>query len=218
MGNRRGLTKLKPGKSMLRQVGNWKMQESSMDESNISEPLSQLTLLDSALGSKGELRKSPLLWHTYSMLYKIQFMVLDSKDETCFVLFDSLACKFFRKTAVEMLNELEQLVGCRTDPVRGTSKHLRDQEDVDMVNSLDKEKGVTLEDFKLIKMHMANLTDIVRFPGFLFRRRLFFLWPIAIFSLVAILSHVIYLVIWAVKPNSWSIPDAWWEKLIGFMM
>lgn len=36
------------------------------------------------------------------------------------------------------------------------SKHLLDQEDVDMVNPLDKEKGVTLEDFKLIKMHMAN--------------------------------------------------------------
>jgi len=36
------------------------------------------------------------------------------------------------------------------------SKHLLDQEDVDMVNPVDKEKGVTLEDFKLIKMHMSN--------------------------------------------------------------
>ncbi|KAH1239830.1 Cyclin-C1-2 [Glycine max] len=35
-------------------------------------------------------------------------------------------------------------------------KHLLDQEDVDVVNTLDKEKGITLEDFKLIKMHMAN--------------------------------------------------------------
>nr|AFK35148.1 unknown [Lotus japonicus] len=35
-------------------------------------------------------------------------------------------------------------------------KHLLDQEDVDMLNPLDKEKGITLEDFKLIKMHMAN--------------------------------------------------------------
>ncbi|PNY02322.1 cyclin-c1-2-like protein [Trifolium pratense] len=35
-------------------------------------------------------------------------------------------------------------------------KHLLDQEEVDMVNPLDKEKGVTLEDFKLIKMHMSN--------------------------------------------------------------
>ncbi|KAF7825844.1 cyclin-C1-2-like [Senna tora] len=35
-------------------------------------------------------------------------------------------------------------------------KQLLDQEDVDMVNPLDKEKGITLEDFKLIKIHMAN--------------------------------------------------------------
>ncbi|WJX76125.1 Cyclin-C1-2, variant 2 [Trifolium repens] len=35
-------------------------------------------------------------------------------------------------------------------------KHLRDQEEVDMVNPLDKEKGITLEDFKLIKMQMSN--------------------------------------------------------------
>ncbi|KAL9315547.1 hypothetical protein ACSQ67_016548 [Phaseolus vulgaris] len=39
------------------------------------------------------------------------------------------------------------------------SKHLLDQEDVDMVNALDKEKGITLEDFKLIKMNMTNYTD-----------------------------------------------------------
>ncbi|KAK7356404.1 hypothetical protein VNO80_15675 [Phaseolus coccineus] len=37
-------------------------------------------------------------------------------------------------------------------------KHFLDQEDVDMVNALDKEKGITLEDFKLIKMHLANLS------------------------------------------------------------
>ncbi|RVW92813.1 Cyclin-C1-1 [Vitis vinifera] len=35
-------------------------------------------------------------------------------------------------------------------------KQLLDQEEVDVVHPLDKEKGVTLEDFKLIKMHMAN--------------------------------------------------------------
>lgn len=35
-------------------------------------------------------------------------------------------------------------------------KHLFDQEEVDNVNPLDKEKGITLEDFKLIKMHMSN--------------------------------------------------------------
>uniref|UniRef100_A0A7N2KWZ2 B-like cyclin n=1 Tax=Quercus lobata TaxID=97700 RepID=A0A7N2KWZ2_QUELO len=35
-------------------------------------------------------------------------------------------------------------------------KQLLDQEDVDVVHPLDKEKGITLEDFKLIKLHMAN--------------------------------------------------------------
>nr|XP_011458156.1 PREDICTED: cyclin-C1-2-like isoform X1 [Fragaria vesca subsp. vesca] len=35
-------------------------------------------------------------------------------------------------------------------------KQLSDQEEVDVVHPLDKEKGITLEDFKLIKMHMAN--------------------------------------------------------------
>ncbi|KAK9138416.1 hypothetical protein Sjap_009010 [Stephania japonica] len=35
-------------------------------------------------------------------------------------------------------------------------KQLLDQEDVDVVHSPDKEKGITLEEFKLVKMHMAN--------------------------------------------------------------
>ncbi|KAL9321960.1 hypothetical protein ACSQ67_010013 [Phaseolus vulgaris] len=39
------------------------------------------------------------------------------------------------------------------------SNHLLEQEDVDMVNALDKENGITLEDFKLIKMHMADYAD-----------------------------------------------------------
>ncbi|KAJ8749261.1 hypothetical protein K2173_018741 [Erythroxylum novogranatense] len=35
-------------------------------------------------------------------------------------------------------------------------KQLLDQEEVNVVKPLDKEKGLTLEDFKLIKTHMAN--------------------------------------------------------------
>ncbi|PWA59063.1 cyclin-C1-1 [Artemisia annua] len=35
-------------------------------------------------------------------------------------------------------------------------KQLMDQEEVDVVHSLDKERGITLEDFKLIKLHMTN--------------------------------------------------------------
>jgi hypothetical protein len=38
------------------------------------------------------------------------------------------------------------------------SKQLFDQEEVDVVHPLDKEKGITLEDFKLIKMHMVIRT------------------------------------------------------------
>ncbi|KDP45294.1 hypothetical protein JCGZ_15159 [Jatropha curcas] len=35
-------------------------------------------------------------------------------------------------------------------------KQLRDPEEVDVVQPQDKDKGITVEDFKLIKMHMAN--------------------------------------------------------------
>ncbi|XP_024024210.1 cyclin-C1-2 isoform X1 [Morus notabilis] len=35
-------------------------------------------------------------------------------------------------------------------------KQLLDQEEVDVVHPLDKEKGITLAEFKLLKMHMAN--------------------------------------------------------------
>ncbi|EYU39219.1 hypothetical protein MIMGU_mgv1a022737mg [Erythranthe guttata] len=35
-------------------------------------------------------------------------------------------------------------------------KQLLDPEDVDVVHQLDKDRGMTLEDFKLIKLHMAN--------------------------------------------------------------
>jgi hypothetical protein len=40
------------------------------------------------------------------------------------------------------------------------SKQLSEQEEVDVVLPLDKEKGISLEDFKLIKMHMANCTSL----------------------------------------------------------
>lgn len=36
------------------------------------------------------------------------------------------------------------------------SKQLLEQEEVDVVHQLDKERGVTVEDFKLIKLHTAN--------------------------------------------------------------
>ncbi|RDX99269.1 Piezo-type mechanosensitive ion channel-like protein, partial [Mucuna pruriens] len=79
----------------------------------------------------------------------------------------------------------------------------------------------------LINWSLISLIDLIAFLlilynvsqlGFHIRRRFLLLWPIIIFSVVAILSQVTYLVIWAVKPMWLSIPDAWWAKLIGFMI
>ncbi|XP_027363086.1 piezo-type mechanosensitive ion channel homolog isoform X4 [Abrus precatorius] len=79
----------------------------------------------------------------------------------------------------------------------------------------------------LLNWSLISLIDLIAFLlilynvsqlGFHIQRRILLLWPIVIFSVVAILSQVTYLVIWAVMPKSWSIPDAWWAKLIGFMI
>lgn len=49
-------------------------------------------------------------------------------------------------------------------------KHLLDPEEVDVVNPIDKEKGLTQEEFKLIKIHMTNraITSYSRSLGFRF--------------------------------------------------
>ena len=39
-----------------------------------------------------------------------------------------------------------------------SSKQLMEQEEVDVVHPLDKERGISVEDFKLIKFHMSNRT------------------------------------------------------------
>ncbi|KAH1060436.1 hypothetical protein AAZX31_02G143700 [Glycine max] len=79
----------------------------------------------------------------------------------------------------------------------------------------------------LINWSLISLIDLIAFLlilynvsqlGFHIHRRFLLLWPIVIFSVVAILSQVTYLVIWAVKPMPWSTPDASWAKLIGFMI
>ncbi|PPR83382.1 hypothetical protein GOBAR_AA37324 [Gossypium barbadense] len=53
---------------------------------------------------------------------------------------------------------------------------------------------------------------------FRFRRKYLLLWPVIIFSLLVFLSQVAYLVIWAVGGYKQSVGDAWWLKLIGFMI
>ncbi|KAL1198868.1 Cyclin-C1-1 [Cardamine amara subsp. amara] len=35
-------------------------------------------------------------------------------------------------------------------------KQLLDSEEVDVVHALDKERGISIDDFKLIKFHMSN--------------------------------------------------------------
>ncbi|KAH9786035.1 hypothetical protein KPL71_010150 [Citrus sinensis] len=54
--------------------------------------------------------------------------------------------------------------------------------------------------------------------GFRFRGRLLLLWPVIIFSTFVIVCQVVYLVIWACKGYKWNLVDAWWMKLIGFMI
>ncbi|KAL6567070.1 Cyclin-C1-2 [Orobanche minor] len=52
-------------------------------------------------------------------------------------------------------------------------KQLLDPEDVDVVHPLDKERGITLEDFKLIKLHMSNLRQRVVATAVTYMRRVF---------------------------------------------
>lgn len=84
------------------------------------------------------------LWTSYGCQF------LDIISLVCFISFIVCAYLFlFIAVWICVVNLLDVVcVSC--------SKHLLDQEDVDMVNPLDKEKGVTVEDFKLIKMHMSN--------------------------------------------------------------
>ncbi|KAJ6680266.1 PIEZO-TYPE MECHANOSENSITIVE ION CHANNEL-like protein [Salix purpurea] len=79
----------------------------------------------------------------------------------------------------------------------------------------------------LINWSLISLVDVIAFLliqyaapkiGYRFQRRLFLLWFIIIFSLVAILSQAVYLVIWGILGDKWSGTDAWWAHLIGFMI
>ncbi|KAB1999549.1 hypothetical protein E1A91_D12G171700v1, partial [Gossypium mustelinum] len=79
----------------------------------------------------------------------------------------------------------------------------------------------------LLKWSLISLVDLIAFLliqytapkiGFRFRRKYLLLWPVIIFSLLVFLSQVAYLVIWAVGGYKQSVGDAWWLKLIGFMI
>ncbi|TYI70493.1 hypothetical protein E1A91_D08G225200v1 [Gossypium mustelinum] len=79
----------------------------------------------------------------------------------------------------------------------------------------------------LLNWSLISLVDLIAFLliqytapkiGFRFRRKYLLLWPVIIFSLLVFLSQVAYLVIWAVGGYKQSVGDAWWLKLIGFMI
>ncbi|MBA0802568.1 hypothetical protein Gohar_012850, partial [Gossypium harknessii] len=53
---------------------------------------------------------------------------------------------------------------------------------------------------------------------FRFRRQYLLLWPVIIFSLLVFSSQAVYLVVWAVEGYKQSVGEAWWMKLIGFMI
>ena len=62
-----------------------------------------------------------------------------------------------------------------------------------MVNTLDKEKGITLEDFKLIKMHMASCMISFSMSFFNFYHT-FYLFP-SCHSTVFVFSNLLFLAI-----------------------
>ncbi|PIA39355.1 hypothetical protein AQUCO_02600068v1 [Aquilegia coerulea] len=73
---------------------------------------------------------------------------------------------------------------------------------------------------------LISLVDLLAFliiqytdpkTGFRFWRRCLVSWYILIFSLLAILSQVIFQIIWVVKGAQWSLGDSWWARLVGFV-
>uniref|UniRef100_A0A5B7BCU2 Uncharacterized protein n=1 Tax=Davidia involucrata TaxID=16924 RepID=A0A5B7BCU2_DAVIN len=69
--------------------------------------------------------------------------------------------------------------------------------------------------FDLVAFLLVRFTTPKR--GFRFRGRFLLLWSVCVFSLLVVLSQVIFLIIWATGGGKWSVADTWWAKLIGFM-
>ncbi|KAM3704955.1 hypothetical protein ACB098_03G044800 [Castanea mollissima] len=53
--------------------------------------------------------------------------------------------------------------------------------------------------------------------GSRFQRQSWFSWFVVNFSLLAILSHALFHIVLAIEGDQWSIADAQWAKIIGFM-
>ncbi|CAH9112479.1 unnamed protein product [Cuscuta europaea] len=77
----------------------------------------------------------------------------------------------------------------------------------------------------LLHWNLVSLVDlvaslIIRFTapkrGFRFRGRIL-LWSVFAFSLLVIISEVVFLSVWAIIGFKWWLADSWWAKLIGLM-
>ncbi|KAJ4968303.1 hypothetical protein NE237_015004 [Protea cynaroides] len=78
----------------------------------------------------------------------------------------------------------------------------------------------------LLNWSLISLIDLLAFliiqfsspkMGFHFRRRSSMPWFIIFFSLLAILSQVIFYIIWAVEGDDWIVIYSWWAKLLGYV-
>ncbi|GLT95006.1 hypothetical protein SLE2022_127130 [Rubroshorea leprosula] len=78
----------------------------------------------------------------------------------------------------------------------------------------------------LLNWNLISLADLFAFlfiqysapkTGFRFWRQSLASWCTLIFSLLAILSHAIFYIVWAVQGDKWSTADAQWAQLIGFI-
>ncbi|KMS97035.1 hypothetical protein BVRB_7g179380 isoform B [Beta vulgaris subsp. vulgaris] len=78
----------------------------------------------------------------------------------------------------------------------------------------------------LVNWSLISLVDLVAFlviqfnlprRDFRYRRLFSLLWGISIYSLLVAFIQAIFIVTWAVKGDNWSMADASWVKLTGFM-
>ncbi|KAK8542359.1 hypothetical protein V6N12_014957 [Hibiscus sabdariffa] len=77
----------------------------------------------------------------------------------------------------------------------------------------------------LLNWSLISLVDLIAFLliqyaapeiGFQFRWQSLLSWYTLSFSLLTVLSHAIFYIVWIVNGDQWSISDAQWTKLIGF--
>ncbi|XP_015570622.2 piezo-type mechanosensitive ion channel homolog [Ricinus communis] len=78
----------------------------------------------------------------------------------------------------------------------------------------------------LVNWSLMSLADLLAFLfiqysapkiGFHHQRQSLLSWCTLTFSSLAVLSHAIFHFVWAVKGDQWSISDAQWAKLVGFL-